>query len=755
MANSKSSLQILIELETKNQKALREVAEGLEKINKQGGDTTRAFGDIVKGNFLAQGAFKVLTGILNHAQAAMVDFGAATEEAAKGIDLQRGFIRNFGTDIQKNLDVLRVASKNTISDLDLMQTANRASLLGVTDSVEDLAGLMLTARLRGKEMGLTTTQAFSDIVTGIGRGSPLILDNLGIKIPDAFKETAESMGSAEKTIALTNLVIEDGSNIAKEYGGDLLTASDRMAIVDAASLNLRNSIGLLGVAFNEGANTSDTALGVLTAINDIISQLEPYIRALGNALANTLSVEIEKTTFLMSGFTGETMTSEEMLTGLFGVIAQVGSALIQGLGFSIRTVMGLVMGFIELGNKWMELLYSISAANGKLAQNVMNSWTGLRNSLVILMTGIANGVSLGFANAANAAISSVNKILGAMAPLSKFLYETTGLKIPTGISGTMTAKTFSTDDFGGIQEPLNIAKAVAKNTFSVLTLGLGGENGISNSFGLSPLDSLFDASGGTAGIGSPSSKGGTGGGAGSDLEKEKQEALRVMQELERARIESIADEKQRLIEAAKFKAKKQIEDYNLSKATENQKAEYSTYINENLRQELKKIEDEFRQRELDELERMEDEKTRIMEDKEKDRLARIARIRDAQDEIDRLKAESIVNKDQRQKALLELEYKNDIRDFSGPANLRNDYIQARTTKLEQDLFRAGLTSGFATPTVANNPTQSTLTNNSSNLSINITGNSIDSSSRIDEIIKKIKNELSRENKLAQYNFSFG
>ena len=35
-------------------------------------------------------------------------------------------------------------------------------------------------QVRGRAMGLSTTQAFGDIVTGIGRMSPLILDNLGI-----------------------------------------------------------------------------------------------------------------------------------------------------------------------------------------------------------------------------------------------------------------------------------------------------------------------------------------------------------------------------------------------------------------------------------------------------------------------------------------------------------------------------------------------------------------------------------------------
>ena len=45
-----------------------------------------------------------------------------------------------------------------------------------------MTALINVARSRGAAMGLTLTQAFNDIVTGLGRESALILDNLGITI---------------------------------------------------------------------------------------------------------------------------------------------------------------------------------------------------------------------------------------------------------------------------------------------------------------------------------------------------------------------------------------------------------------------------------------------------------------------------------------------------------------------------------------------------------------------------------------------
>lgn len=43
-----------------------------------------------------------------------------------------------------------------------------------------MAQLLQVAVVRGQAMGLSAEQAFNDIVTGIGRMSPMILDNLGI-----------------------------------------------------------------------------------------------------------------------------------------------------------------------------------------------------------------------------------------------------------------------------------------------------------------------------------------------------------------------------------------------------------------------------------------------------------------------------------------------------------------------------------------------------------------------------------------------
>ena len=110
---------------------------------------------------------------------------------------------------------LSVATQGLVSQLDLAAGANRALALGL--SRETLPALAETSVALGKLTGRSATEAFDDIVTGIGRASPLILDNLGIVIDSkqVYDEYAESIGKTrselskmEETYALTNSVIE-------------------------------------------------------------------------------------------------------------------------------------------------------------------------------------------------------------------------------------------------------------------------------------------------------------------------------------------------------------------------------------------------------------------------------------------------------------------------------------------------------------------------------------------------------------------
>ncbi len=197
------------------------------------------------------------------------------KDSAKTLNLQGGYIRSFGKDMEGNLAKLREASKGTISDQDLMAASNKAALLGITKDTDKLSQLMITAKLRGQEMGLSTTQAFDDLVTGIGRGSPLILDNLGIKIPESFTKMTEKMNEADKKQALLNLVMADGQQLLKEYGGKLDGASDPFERFSAKVSNLKDQLGqkLLPVV----SKVIDVVGNLITTLPDLTKGFQELI----------------------------------------------------------------------------------------------------------------------------------------------------------------------------------------------------------------------------------------------------------------------------------------------------------------------------------------------------------------------------------------------------------------------------------------------------------------------------------------------
>ena len=174
------------------------------------------------------------------------------ELAKEGAAFQRmeeasaSLARSLDADMSDILDALREASLGVVSDFDLMQSASRAMMLGVSADSEQLAQLMEVAALRGRAMGISTTQAFNDIVTGIGRASPHILDNLGIvadaeiryeNYAEAVGKTAEELTKAEKTQALLNGVLESSKGLLEETGGLTLDNAGKWEQMSAAQKN--------------------------------------------------------------------------------------------------------------------------------------------------------------------------------------------------------------------------------------------------------------------------------------------------------------------------------------------------------------------------------------------------------------------------------------------------------------------------------------------------------------------------------------
>jgi hypothetical protein len=184
-------------------------------VEKQAGVIEKGFAGIGKAIGLAATAMVVQSVTRYGVEAAkMATANAAVESSF------RDLAATAGQSSDEILDALKNASGGAISEYDLMLSANRAMMLGVADTAEEMSSLLDIARRRGQAMGLSTSQAFNDIVTGLGRGSALILDNLGIVIDleETYEQYAATLGKTaseltdiEKKQATVNRVMINGS----------------------------------------------------------------------------------------------------------------------------------------------------------------------------------------------------------------------------------------------------------------------------------------------------------------------------------------------------------------------------------------------------------------------------------------------------------------------------------------------------------------------------------------------------------------
>jgi hypothetical protein len=178
------------------------------------------------------------------------------------------------------LSQLRAATKGTVSDLELMKQAVQASNFEIP--LETLGNLLDFARRRAKDTGQEVDFLVQSIITGIGRKSPLILDNLGIsavRLKENLKGvTAESASIGDVATAVSAIISEENAKAGKEID----TTTESLAQQRATWQNLRTELGqgVLPILSAIGA----VLLFLLTNLTTIIGVLGLF--ALGWALTN-------------------------------------------------------------------------------------------------------------------------------------------------------------------------------------------------------------------------------------------------------------------------------------------------------------------------------------------------------------------------------------------------------------------------------------------------------------------------------------
>ena len=161
------------------------------------------------------------------------------------------------------LDNLRKATKGTVNDVQLMTAAVQAKNFRIP--LEDLGKYLQFAQLKAQQTGQSVDYMTNSIVTGLGRKSPMILDNLGIsaaEISEKTKETGDFM-KAVASIVDTQLA---------EAGDPYISAADKAAQKTAEWENAQRRLGeqLLPIKESYDDFFGDTKVGIINLTTWIV-----------------------------------------------------------------------------------------------------------------------------------------------------------------------------------------------------------------------------------------------------------------------------------------------------------------------------------------------------------------------------------------------------------------------------------------------------------------------------------------------------
>ena len=164
------------------------------------------------------------------------------------------------------LDGLRQATHGTITDLELMKAAVRFDDFKLP--LDQLGTMLAFAQQKAKDTGQSFDYMVDSIVTGLGRQSPKILDNLGLSITEIHQKTKET---GDMTKAVGEIIREQMS----KAGDYVETAADRAA---QANVSLQNKMEELGRKFapvEEASNQLWTSMkiGILDIVGGPLARL--------------------------------------------------------------------------------------------------------------------------------------------------------------------------------------------------------------------------------------------------------------------------------------------------------------------------------------------------------------------------------------------------------------------------------------------------------------------------------------------------
>ena len=249
--------------------AIKKAKNSVGRFQENVGNYPKILGGITSLTTGLIGSFGVLEGL-------RLSFDFASEAVqlareAKGVEFA---FERLGYKGVKAFEDIKGATKGTISDLEIKKSLTEFKNLGISLEASGVAFEFLA--VRAAQTGRSVKSMREDLVTGLGRGSVRILDNLGLSMAELNKLTKEQgLTTQEAFGVIARQEIEKAGNILDE-------ATSSQEKFNAAFENFKVSAGsgFLGKLTND-FYTFNTAL--LESIGDINEASDGFLDLISNA----------------------------------------------------------------------------------------------------------------------------------------------------------------------------------------------------------------------------------------------------------------------------------------------------------------------------------------------------------------------------------------------------------------------------------------------------------------------------------------
>ena len=320
--------------------------------------------------------------------AAIAGLGKVTIDAApvKALeDAFSGLTESIGIDSDVMMDKLQEGSLGLIAQKDLMASFNTASSLVGKDFAVQLPDAMQYLGKVAASTGQDMDFMLDSLVKGVGRLSPMILDNLGIQVSleEATQNAAETFGvqaseltKAQQQAGMMNVVLEKLAENTKDMPDITDNATTKMGSFQTSIQDLKDDVGLslqpslisiMGIFGEFGTQ-------VMPSLNRAIETFAPIINNFVDGFAKSAIEKIPIFLDNISKIPAWLQENEPIVVGIMGVLAASVSVALYSMATAAWASVSPLLPLIAT-------IALIGAGIALLAAAWKNNWGGIQDKV--------------------------------------------------------------------------------------------------------------------------------------------------------------------------------------------------------------------------------------------------------------------------------------------------------------------------------------------------------------------------------------